>query len=178
MFNFVRDKNIKREFEENIIKHADSLYTIAFRMTQNRQDAEDLVQEASVKAYRFFHTFKRGSNFKAWIMTIVRNTYINQYRKKIKKPQEVALEEVENFIMVPGISEVQEETLSELIKFSVDQLADDLRTTLTLFYGEKFSYKEIAGIMDVPIGTVMSRLYTARQTLKKRLLLSARKERR
>ncbi|MCQ9208581.1 MAG: sigma-70 family RNA polymerase sigma factor [Omnitrophica bacterium] len=165
---------LKQEFEEEIIKHMDSLYNLAFRMTQNRHNAEDLVQETTLRAYRFFYKFKAGTNFKAWIMTILRNVYINEYRKKSKEPTEVEFEDVENFISLPEITGVQEEIFSETIKASIEKLPEEVRTTLTLFYVEGFSYKEIARIMDVPIGTVMSRLHKARQILKKQLSISAR----
>lgn len=169
MFNWVSNKRRKKEFEEKIIEHIDSLYNTAIRLTQNRPDAEDLVQETSLRAYRFFHKFRPGTNFKAWLLTILRNIYINQYRKKAKEPAKVQFEEVENFISLPEITGGQEEIFSETIRASIDKLPEELRTTLTLFYVEDFSYKEIARVMDVPMGTVMSRLYRARQILKKQL---------
>lgn len=169
MFFWARNKSLKREFEEKILEHIDSLYNLAIRMTQNKQDAEDLVQEASLRAYRYFDKFKPGTNFKAWIMTIARNIYINDYRKKLKEPQKIDFEEVQNSIGLSEISGAQEEIFSESIQAVIDNLPEELRTTIILFYVEGFSYKELAGIMDIPIGTVMSRLYTARQILKKRL---------
>lgn len=179
MFNWVSNKRRKKEFEEQIIEHLDSLYNAAMRMTQNRQDAEDLVQETSLRAYRFFHKFKAGTNFKAWTLTILRNIYINAYRKKAKEPAKVQFEEVENFISLPEVTGGQEEIFSETIKDSIAKLPEELRTILTLFYLEDFSYKEIARIMDVPTGTVMSRLYRARQILKKQLpILSMSSKRR
>lgn len=178
MFGWVQNKRRKREFEEKILEHIDSLYNAALYMTRNQQDAEDLVQEVALRAYRNFDKFRQGTNFKAWIMTILRNLYINQYRKKAKEPLKVEFEEVENFISVPEISGAQEEIFSETVKYSIDKLPEELRTTLTLFFVEEFSYKEIAAIMDVPIGTVMSRLYTARQFLKKQLSDYAKKEER
>jgi len=175
VFYWARNKSLKREFEEKILEHIDSLYNLAIRMTQNEQDAEDLVQEASLKAYRHFDKFKPGTNFKAWIMTIARNIYINCYRKKLKEPQKIEFEAVEDFIALTEISGAQEEIFSENIKSSIDRLPEELRTTIMLFYAEGFSYKEIAKIMDVPMGTVMSRLYTARQTLKRQLSAYERK---
>lgn len=102
-------------------------------------------------------------------MTILRNAFINEYRRKIKEPPKVVLEEVEDFISLPEITGVQEEIFSETIKTSIDKLPEELATTLNLFYADGFSYKEIAKIMDCPVGTVMSRLYTARQILKRQL---------
>jgi RNA polymerase sigma-70 factor (ECF subfamily) len=175
MLKLLKNKRLKREFEEMILEHIDSLYNFAIRMAQNRQDAEDLVQEASLRAYSNFGKFRQGTNFKAWIMTILRNIYINEYRKKIKEPQKVGFEEVEEFVSLPEINGAQEEIFSESIKDSIDKLPEELRTILTLFYADGFSYKEIAEIMDCPVGTVMSRLYTARQILKKRLSKCGRK---
>lgn len=169
MFNWTRNNSLKREFEEKIIEHIDSLYNVALRMTQNRQDAEDLVQEAALRAYRNFNRFKQGTNFKAWIITILRNIFINEYRKRMKEPQMIDFEEVKGFISLPEISGAQEEIFSEKIESSIDKLPEELRTTLMLFYAERFSYKEMAKIMDVPVGTVMSRLYTVRQVLKRQL---------
>lgn len=176
MFNRYPSYRLKKEFEEKVLEHIDSLYNLALRMTQNKQDAEDLVQEAVLRAYRFFHKFERGTNFKAWIMTILRNIYINQYRKRVKEPMKVEFEEVEDFISLPEISGAQEEIFSETIKPSIDRLPEELRTTITLFYVDGLSYKEIAKVMNCPVGTVMSRLYTARQVLKKHLCKVAKEE--
>lgn len=176
MFNRNPSDRLKKEFEEQVLEHIDSLYNLAIRMTQNKQDAEDLVQEAVLRAYRFFHNFERRTNFKAWIMTILRNIYINQYRKRIKEPMKVEFEEVEDFISFPEISGAQEEIFSETVKSSIDKLPEELRITITLFYVDGFSYKEIAKVMDCPVGTVMSRLYTARQVLKRELCKVAKEK--
>lgn len=177
MFNWAINKRLKEEFEENIIRHIDSLYNTALRMAQNKEDAEDLVQEAALRAYRFYHKFRQGTNFKAWIITILRNIYINEYRKRIKEPGKVEFGEVEDFISSPQISGAQEEIFGEAIKGLIAKLPEGLKTTLTLFYVEGFSYKEIARVMNVPIGTVMSRLYTARQMLKKGLSTHVKRQR-
>lgn len=176
MFGFSQSIKTKREFEEKILEHIDSLYNLAFRLTQNKPDAEDLVQEAVLRAYRNFAKFEEGTNFKAWVITILRNIFINEYRKRMKEPGMIDFEEVSDFISLPKISGAQEEIFSENIKSSIDKLPEELRTTVTLFYVEDFSYKEIAKIMDVPVGTVMSRLYTARQVLKGHLARSAKEE--
>lgn len=176
MFGFARSKNLKKEFEEKVLETVDALYNRAMQLTQNRQDAEDLVQETTLRAYRYFHRFERGTNFKAWIMTILRNLYINKYRKKLKEPVKVEFGEVENFISLPEISGAQEEIFSEIIRSSIDKLPKDLRMVISLFYVDGFTYKEIAKIIEVPLGTVMSRLYTARQILKRHLSKSILKE--
>ena len=169
MFNWGKEVKLKKDFEEKILECIDSLYNLALRMTQHKQDAEDLTQEAVLRAYRFLTKFEEGTNFKAWIMAILRNVFINEYRRKTKEPQKIEFEKVEDFITIPEISGVQEEIFTENIKSSIDKLPEELRTTIILFYAEDFSYKEIAKIMDVPVGTVMSRLYTARQALKRQL---------
>lgn len=169
MFGFALSKKIKKEFEEKVLETVDALYNLAMHLTQNRQDAEDLVQEATLRAYRYFYRFERGTNFKAWIMTILRNLYINKYRKKLKEPIKIEFEEVENFISLPEISGAHEEIFSEIIRNSIDKLPEELRMVITLFYVDGFTYKEIAKITEVPLGTVMSRLYTARQILKRQL---------
>lgn len=176
MFNRRKQEQIKDEFEENILEHIDSLYNTAFVMTHDKHNAEDLVQETALKAYRFFHRFKRGTNFKAWIVTILRNTYINSYRKKIKEPVSVEFDMVENFIGLSEPKDFKEEIFSESLKASIDRLPEELRSTLSLFYVDGFSYKEISKILNVPVGTVMSRLYTARQILKKQLTGAMEKE--
>jgi len=176
VFGFARSEKIKKEFEERVLETVDALYNLAMHLTQNRQDAEDLVQEATLRAYRYFHRFERGTNFKAWIMTIMRNLYINRYRKRLKEPVKVEFEEVENFISFPEISGVQEEIFSEIIRNLVNKLPQELRIVITLFYVDGFTYKEIAKITEVPLGTVMSRLYTARQILKRQLSKSMLKE--
>lgn len=176
MFDWVRNKRLKKEFEERILEHIDSLYNVAIRMAHNRHDAEDLVQEAALRAYRNFNKFRQGTNFKGWIITILRNIYINEYRKKIKEPIKIGFEDVEDFISLPEIRGAQEEIFSENMKSLIDKLPEEIRSTIMLFYAEGFTYKEIAKIMDVPIGTVMSRLYTARQILKRQLSIYARRE--
>ena len=169
MFNRGKSSKLKKDFEEKILEYIDSLYNLALRMTQHKQDAEDLTQEAVLRAYRFFAKFEAGTNFKGWIIAILRNIFTNEYRRKIKEPPKIEFEKVEDFITIPEISGVQEEIFSENIKSSIDKLPEELRTTIILFYAEDLSYKEIAKIMDVPVGTVMSRLYTARQSLKRQL---------
>jgi len=169
LFNWGKSSKLKKDFEEKILECIDSLYNLALRMTQHKQDAEDLTQEAVLRAYRFLTKFEEGTNFKAWIMAILRNVFINEYRRKTKEPQKIEFEKVEDFITIPEISGVQEEIFTENIKSSIDKLPEELRTTIILFYAEDFSYKEIAKIMDVPVGTVMSRLYTAKQSLKRQL---------
>lgn len=175
MFKLFKNGESKESFEDNLLEQIDSLFNFAFRLTRNREQAEDLVQEASLRGFKAYHKFAEGTNFKAWMFNILRNIYINEYRKKSREPVKVNYEEVENFISLPEFTGFEEELFSEAIEQSLNQLPEELRTTLMLFYVEELSYKEIAQVMKCPIGTVMSRLFMARQCMKKKMLQLARK---
>lgn len=166
----------KREYEEQLMTCMNSMYNLGYRLTMNRDDAADLVQEASMRGYRFYDKFEPGTNFKGWILTILRNLFINQYRKKKREPAKVNYDELENFIGAPEMSGVAEEIFGEEMQNAIDQLPEEMRSALTLFYVDGFAYKEIAEIMRCPIGTVMSRLYMAKQHLKKKLLATMQNE--
>lgn len=170
------NQNTHEEFQELLLANMNSLYNLGYRLTYNREDANDLVQEAAMRGYRFFHQFERGTNFKAWILTILRNLFINKYRKKSKEPIQVSYEGLENFVGAPDTSSFEEEVFGETIQDSLEQLPEELRTVINLFYVDEFSYKEIAKIMNCPIGTVMSRLHMVRQLLKRKLVKMAVKE--
>lgn len=170
MFTLFQNKEFKESFEDNLLQHIDSLFNFAFRLTRNREQAEDLVQEASLRGFKAYHKFAEGTNFKAWMFTILRNTYINAYRKRSREPVKVNYEEVENFVSLPEVTGFEEELFSEVLQQSLDQLPEELRTTLMLFYVEGLSYKEISEVMKCPVGTVMSRLFMARQCMKKKMI--------
>lgn len=176
MFNLLKNKESAGSFEENLFQCLDSLYNFAYSLTRNREEAEDLVQEAALRGFNAYHKFAAGTNFKAWIFTILRNIYINQYRKKSREPVKVNYEEVENFINLPDFTGLEEELFSEALQQSLNQLPEELRAALILFYIEELSYKEIAGVMKCPVGTVMSRLFMARQCMKKKMVRLAKKE--
>ncbi len=175
MFPLFKNRESKESFEENLLEHLDSFYNFAYRLTRNKQEAEDLVQEAALRGFKFFHNFIEGTNFKAWMFTIVRNIYINEYRKKTREPLKVNYEEIEQFISLPAFTGFEEELFSEALQQSLNQLSEELRTTLILFYVEELTYKEIAEVMNCPIGTVMSRLFMARQCMKKKMMQLAKK---
>jgi len=169
-------------FADDAMEFVPQLYSAALRMTRNPSDAEDVVQEALLKAYRGYHTFQAGTNLKAWLYRILTNTYINRYRKKSRRPAEVELGELEDLYLYKrlgsgesGGSErsAEEEALDrfvdEDIKAAVEALPDNFRMPVLLADVEGFSYKEIAEIMDVPIGTVMSRLHRGRKALQRAL---------
>jgi RNA polymerase sigma-70 factor, ECF subfamily len=159
-----------------------SLYAAALRMTRNRADAEDLVQETYLRAYRGFAGFQEGTNLKAWLYRILTNTYINSYRARKRRPDETELDEVEDLYLYRRIGgleaamvgrSAEDELLDRFtdteVKEAVEELPENFRLAVLLADVEGFSYKEIAEILDIPIGTVMSRLHRGRKALQKRL---------
>jgi RNA polymerase sigma-70 factor (ECF subfamily) len=172
----------KQRFADLAMEHMDSLYAGALRMTRNPADAEDLVQETYLKAYRGFEGFEEGTNLKAWLYRILTNTFINRYRQQKRRPEETDLADVEDFYLyrrLGGIDEARisksaEDTLLELftddeVKDALESLPETFRMAVLLADVEGFAYKEIAEILDIPIGTVMSRLHRGRKALQKRL---------
>jgi RNA polymerase sigma-70 factor (ECF subfamily) len=172
----------KARFAEQAMEYMDSLYSAALRMTRKPADAEDLVQETYLKAYRGFEGFEQGTNLKAWLYRILTNTYINRYRQQKRRPDETDLDDVEDFYLyrrLGGIDEARisksaEDSMLELftddeVKNALESLPETFRMAVLLADVEGFSYKEIAEIMDIPIGTVMSRLHRGRKALQKRL---------
>ncbi|HVM55483.1 MAG TPA: sigma-70 family RNA polymerase sigma factor [Acidimicrobiales bacterium] len=172
----------QERFADQAMEHMDSLYAGALRMTRNPADAEDLVQETYLKAYRGFGGFQEGTNLKAWLFRILTNTYINRYRQQKRRPEETDLDDVEDFYLyrrLGGIDEARisksaEDTLLELftddeVKDALESLPESFRMAVLLADVEGFAYKEIAEILDIPIGTVMSRLHRGRKALQKAL---------
>lgn len=170
------------DFEADAMQYAPQLYTAAIRMTRNPADAEDLVQETFLKAYRAYDTFQAGTNLKAWLYRILTNTFINKYRKESRRPSETDLEEVQDLYLyrrlgsdqTSSMSQSAEEALLEGIvegdiKEAVESLPETFRIPVLLADLEGFAYKEIAEILDIPIGTVMSRLHRGRKALEKAL---------
>jgi RNA polymerase sigma-70 factor (ECF subfamily) len=169
-------------FSEVAMEYMGSLYSAALRMTRNPADAEDLVQETYLKAYRAFGSFQEGTNLKAWLYRILTNTFINSYRARRRRPEQTELDDVEDLYLyrrLGGLEAVsagrsaEEEVLEHFteadVKEAVEALPEQFRMAVLLADVEGFSYKEIAEILDVPIGTVMSRLHRGRKALQKTL---------
>jgi RNA polymerase sigma-70 factor, ECF subfamily len=172
----------KEHFAEQAMGYMSSLYSAALRMTRNPADAEDLVQETYLKAYRAFGTFQEGTNLKSWLYKILTNTFINTYRSRRRRPTETELDDVEDLYLYHRLGGLEAaaagrsaedlvlDRLSEAeVKDAVESLPDPFRLAVVLADIEGFSYKEIAEILDVPIGTVMSRLHRGRRALQKAL---------
>lgn len=163
------------DFEKEMIPHLDSLYNFAIRLTSDPIDAEDLVQDTIVKAFRFFGSYEKGTNAKAWLFRILKNSYINNYRKKSKQPQQVDYDEVSTYY--ENIRSEQSDTtdmedilyrdmLDDQITRALQRLPEDFRTVVLLCDVEGFTYEEIANMLDVPIGTIRSRLHRGRNLLR------------
>src|SRR6476620_7486085 len=170
------------EFAELAMPYMSSLYSAAMRMTRNPSDAEDLVQETYLRAYRGFGGFTEGTNLKAWLYRILTNTFINSYRSKKRRPDETELDEVEDLYLYRRLGGLEAASLGrsaedELMDFftdtevkeAVEALPEQFRLAVILADVEGFSYKEIADILEIPIGTVMSRIHRGRRALQKKL---------
>ena len=173
----------QEKFADLAMPYMSALYSAALRMTRNPSDAEDLVQETYLRAYRGFGGFKDGTNLKAWLYKILTNTFINSYRSKKRRPEQVDLDDTEDFFLfrrMGGLeaaeagrtpeTEVLDSIPDAVVKEALESLPEQFRMAVLLADVEGFSYTEIAEIMDVPIGTVMSRLHRGRKQLHERLL--------
>jgi RNA polymerase sigma-70 factor (ECF subfamily) len=167
------------DFQSEAMIHIDSLYNFAVRMTGNSEDANDLVQETFMKAYRFFESFEKGTNCKAWLFRILKNSYINRYRKESKQPDKVDYDDIKEFYHTIKHSsldstDMQEKMfdglLSEKVSRALNSLPEDFREVVQLCDIEGFTYEEIANMVDCPIGTVRSRLHRGRKILRDKLL--------
>ncbi|MEK6477739.1 sigma-70 family RNA polymerase sigma factor [Catalinimonas sp. 4WD22] len=177
-----RPKYSEREkveiFDNEFLPQIDSMYNFAYRLTYDEDDAKDLVQETYLKAFRFIDSFQRGTNAKAWLFRILKNSFINDFRKKSKQPSKVDYQEVETYYNSEGVDEsittdLRVESVQDMIgdevSTALNSLAVDFRTVIILCDLEGFTYEEMAKILDIPIGTVRSRLHRARNLLKEKL---------
>lgn len=182
MFGFLKRKSdqSKTEFETLALEHMDALYASALRLTRSPKDAEDLVQDTFLKAFRFFDSFERGTNIKAWLFKILTNTFINKYRRRVKEKEmaEAPAEDImlDRFVSGDQVRALQDpendffsKLLSDEVVEALDQVPVDFRMVVILADIQDFSYKEIAEIVGCPVGTVMSRLFRGRRILQKHL---------
>ena len=177
-----REMADQKDFAEQAMPYMSALYAAALRMTRNPSDAEDLVQETYLRAYRGFGGFSEGTNLKAWLYKILTNTFINQYRAKKRRPDQVDLDDVEDFYIFRRLggleaadanrtpeAEVLDGIPDSEVKEALESIPEQFRMAVILADVEGFSYKEIADILDVPIGTVMSRIHRGRRALQQKL---------
>jgi len=165
-------------FNNEFLPHINSMYNFGYRLTLDRDDAKDLVQDTYLKAYRFIESFQKGTNAKAWLFRILKNSFINDYRKKTKEPAKVDYQEVETYYNSEDVDrqitpDLRVESLKDMIgdeiSNALNSLDVDFRTVIILCDLEGFKYEEMAKILDIPIGTVRSRLHRARNLLKEKL---------
>lgn len=175
------------KFTDDAMQYAPQLFSTALRMTRNRADAEDLVQETFIKAWRSYGTFQEGTNLRAWLFRIMTNTFINKYNAQQRRPQETEMDEVEELFLFRRLgafdqskmAQSAEDQMLELftddeVKGALEELPEMFRLPVLLSDVDGFSYKEIAEMLDVPIGTVMSRLHRGRKMMQKLLYLYAK----
>jgi RNA polymerase sigma factor (sigma-70 family) len=175
---FGEDMNFERVFEEELLPHADALYNFAYHLTYNDHDAADLVQETYLKAHRAIRTYVVGTNAKAWLFRILKNTFINDYRSKSRRPGSVELDEARTLAEVETIEYTSadfggvqyRDILGDEVATAVDSLPEDFRVVFLLCDMEDFSYEDISKILNIPIGTVRSRLHRGRNALKAKLM--------
>ncbi len=176
------EKNKERSptevFEQELLPHVDALYNFAFHLSHHEEDANDLVQETFLKAYNAIERYEKGTNPKAWLFRILKNSFINDYRKTVREPKRVQYEDYVSFhdeedsplaATVDLREVIFDQMLGDEVSAAVKQLPEEFRTVLLLCDIEDFSYDEIAEIMDIPVGTVRSRLHRARNFLKEKL---------
>jgi RNA polymerase sigma-70 factor (ECF subfamily) len=173
------EKNDRRRFEKEALIHMDALYRTALRMTRNEGDADDLVQDTYMKAYRFWDKFEEGSNCRAWLFKIMTNIFINNYRARTRTPQVVDMEDVDDDFLFGQLSALGPsdnpedhffaKVFDDDVKSAVEDLPEDFRLVVVLSFLEGFSYQEIADITGLQIGTVKSRLHRGRKLLQKAL---------
>jgi RNA polymerase sigma-70 factor (ECF subfamily) len=172
------DSEKEKIFNNEFMPHINSMYNFAYRLTLDQDDSKDLLQDTYLKAYRFIDSFQQGTNAKAWLFRILKNSFINDYRKKSKEPSKVDYQDVESYYnsedvdrqITPDLRvEALRDMIGDEISNALNSLDVDFRTVIILCDLEGFKYDEMAKILDIPIGTVRSRLHRARNLLKEKL---------
>jgi RNA polymerase sigma factor (sigma-70 family) len=172
------EKEKQSIFNQEFMPHINAMYNFAYRLTLDSDDSKDLLQDTYLKAYRFIDSFQKGTNAKAWLFRILKNSFINDYRKKSKEPSKVDYQEVETFYnsedvdrqITPDLRvEALQDMIGDEISIALNSLDVDFRTVIILCDLEGFKYEAMAKILDIPIGTVRSRLHRARNLLKEKL---------
>jgi len=169
------DQKKRASFEQEALVHLDALYRVALRLTGNAADADDLVQETMLKAYRAWDQYEKGTNAKGWLLTILRNSFINEYRRRTRHPETVDVDTIEPFAVFGDVQEDDpqgaffDQIVDDEVLKAIDELPVAFRETLVLSDVEGMSYQEIGKILGVPVGTVKSRLFRARQALQGKL---------
>ncbi|MCC6332355.1 MAG: sigma-70 family RNA polymerase sigma factor [Myxococcales bacterium] len=181
MLGFSRTNQSRADFEALVSPWLDGLYAAALRLTRNERNAEDLVQDTVMRAWRFFEKFEKGTNFRAWLFKILTNTFINSYRRNTREKSlqdESERQSVEAQFFSPDTTEqaanpeeyLLDRVMREDVLKAIDGLPIDFRMVVILADLQEFSYKEIAEVLDIPVGTVMSRLFRGRKALQKTLV--------
>lgn len=175
------DRDRKAEFEAEALVHLDALFGLALRLTGGDEArSHDLVQEAVLKAYRAWDDFALGTNCRAWLMTILRNTFINEFRRARRRPSPVDFDDVAERSVFEGLDEEDpegrffERLIDDEVVAAIDELPDEFRVTVVLSDLEGLSYQEVAEVLEIPVGTVKSRLFRARRRLQEKLYSYAR----
>lgn len=187
MLGFSRSNQSRADFEALVSPWLDGLYASALRLTRNERNAEDLVQDTVMRAWRFFDKFEKGTNFRAWLFKILTNTFINSYRRNSREKSlqdESERQSVEAQFFSADTTEqaanpedyLLDRVMREDVLKAIDGLPIDFRMVVILADLQEFSYKEIAEVLDIPVGTVMSRLFRGRKALQKTLLAAERAE--
>lgn len=169
------DAEKRASFEREALVHLDSLYRMALRLTRNAAEADDLVQETMLKAYRAWDQFEKGTNAKGWLLTILRHAFINEYRRRSRHPETVDLDAIEPFSVFSDLQDDDpqgtffDRIVDDEVLRAIDGLPEQFRETVVLSDVEGLSYEEIARVLSVPVGTVKSRLFRARHLLQQKL---------
>jgi RNA polymerase sigma-70 factor (ECF subfamily) len=173
---------MEEDFQNEAMPHLDALYRYALRLTRNEKDAEDLLQDTFLRAFRFWGNYQKGTNCKAWLFRIMKNLFLNKVDKRKRSPEPTSLDDTEEWYLYSQLKEAGPDAVredpaaifelkdwTEQIQQAIDRLPDEFREPLVLFDGEGLSYQEIADLLEVPIGTVRSRLNRARKKLQREL---------